>query len=165
MERKQIDDLIDLIYRKLKFHGFVEIDRDVSDEIIAIIKTPRIWTVRYVCPIIKPPSNVSECDSFRDYLRNIRKVVSKRYAKFPWFKEIGILSVILVENPLFDKISKSNISFVDKTGLHVSTFCSMSILNTSDFRVFSQRTWGIYKSIAYFGTIMDILEEFAEANK
>ena len=125
-----------------------------------LIMTERRWMVRYIMALSQVPSDIQDLKGFQVYFETSRKVLSDRFAKFPWFKEIGTYSVMFCNSDLFDKLAGELSSFKDFSGLHINVMLGCCIVDVKRNRMNSDKTWGLYKSGKHFSAVIDSLDSF-----
>ena len=162
-------NLVDLLQRRLIIYGYSVLDQGVSLgedlQCLAILGTARRLMVRRICIICTVPTYVRSYDDMRQYLSNLRRGISKLYARFPWWKEIGSFFVIFCEPLQFEAVRGRAYSFTDKTGLHMNVVLGVSFVDQVSHEFESASSWGMSPSTSKpYGSLVAALAEFREAH-
>jgi hypothetical protein len=140
-------------------HQQIYIDKEISAVIIA---TPRLWATRYICIITDIPKNTENISDANIFFSKLRKKLISKYAKFPFFKELGSFNVVLCEEHIFRMLSKSLSSFVHKTGLHINVMLGIILINKNSFEFVFDSTWGLYYSRKHFKSILKGVKSYCD---
>ncbi len=161
---QQLDNLIDCIAVALSEYGYTE--RETGDLVgvpfVARIVTPRRWMVRYICAISHIPNDVSDVRACKRFLEDTRNCLTKHYARFPWWKELGTYSVLLCGGQLFEDLSEDLGTFKDKTGLHMNVLLGTCFIDIENFRSSADSTWGLFYSGRHFGSIREAVRQWCQ---
>lgn len=125
-----------------------------------IISTPRKYGTRYVCTLFEVPENVTDITSTKKLISNIRHELSKKYAKFPYYKEVGTFIILSCSDKLHKKINSNIKSLIDKTGLHTTIILGVCAINNETKELQAQSTWGLFHSGKHFETITNTIKKW-----
>jgi len=158
--------LVDLVRRRLLDYGYVEVDMgDPDNSLLAVIKTQRRWMVRYVCAVAELPEEIRDLNAALRYFHQLRKNLTKRYARFPWYKELGTFAVLICDNSLFATLLGAMSRFKDVTGLHMNVMLGTVLVSRQSLETRSTSTWGLFHSGRHFGAICATVAEWAETSR
>ena len=156
--------LIDLLTERLMSHGYeaVEGNKDTGrTPDLSVLKTQRRYMMSYVCALVRIPPDVNNIRDLKQLHRKIRTLLAKRYAHFPWFKELGTFTIYVCAPELFERVRNELSQFNDKTGLHVNTMLATWVVSRKTFDAAGQSTWGLFSRAAQtVGVIGAVLAEF-----
>ena len=158
--------LADMIADALTRYGYSERDtiEHERDTAFYFIMTPRKRMVRYLCVVSELPEKVKDQAGCLAYFEYVRSLLFRKYAKFPWFKELGTYSVFVCQNELYDQLSSAN-EFKDRTGLHGNVMLGTCFVETMNFRNSTDSTWGLYYSGEHFGAISEAVRQWCSQRK
>lgn len=156
--------LIDLLTERLMPHGYEtakESEDSGSVPGISVLKTQRRYMTSYVCALVRIPPDINNMRDLKQLHGKVRTLLAKRYARFPWYKELGTFTVFVCAPALFERVRNELAQLNDKTGLHVNTMLATWIVNSETFDAVGQSTWGLLSRAARtVGAIGAALAEF-----
>lgn len=158
--------LVSLLKRRLSDYGYDEVDPgDAPDgSLHAVIKTQRRWMVRYVCAVAEPPHPIRDLEGALAYFHELRKRLTRKYARFPWYKELGTYSVLICDHTLYEALRGAERRFKDATGLHSNVMLGSVFVNRQSLETKGTSTWGLFHSGRHFGAINAAVSEWAESS-
>lgn len=166
---KKFTELSTMLEKSLLKHDYVDSDDNIFDNLPfqKIIKTERKFGVRYLCAVIEIPDNILTDSDFGDFFGLIRNTLTKKYARFPYLKELGTYLVILCDNSVYGNLRDKNKLFIDRTGLHMNTKLGTCIINKDTLDYNNSVTWGLFHSGKHFDSILKTISEWSkkEQNK
>ncbi len=154
--------LIDALAAGLREVGYIEPPREVSVHGIssAVLATPRRGTVRYLCAVFSLPDSCSTAPEARAALNRMRRALSREYARFPYWKELGTFSVLLASPALYDSVPEDLTGFIDRTGAHANTMLGAVLVDPLNRRCVSRVTWGLFVSGTHFQVIEQTVDQW-----
>jgi len=163
----EYDELFKALKESLLAHKFIETEQDLLNDIsfLEIYKTRRIFGCQYLCVVTEVPESIIQINEIQVYFNQVRKALTKKYAKFPYWKELGTYLVILCENDLYKKLQKGNVRFKDLTGFHMNVMLGTCIINKNTFENSSESTWGLFYSGRYYETISNVVSNWCRETK
>lgn len=158
------DTLVDAIATTLGAVGYSRCEKGELDGIpfLARIMTPREWMVRQMCAVLRVPAEVADAPACKEFVEDARRSLTRRYARFPWFKELGTFYVLLCESQLFQELSTSGHQFKDRTGLHMNVLLGTCIVDVENYRFCTHATWGLLYSGKHFRAMEDVVRQWCE---
>jgi hypothetical protein len=130
-----------------------------------LIMTPRRWMVRRVCVVLEAPEQISTVNQTKELFEMIRAYLSERYARFPWYKEIGAYVVMLCSHELYEKLDGHLPQFYDRTGFHTTLMLGSIFVDRDECQSSAEETWVSQKR---FAVIRDVVRawcrQHVEAN-
>ena len=159
--------LVELLKENLSEYRYTEYDEGINNSIhfVAIIKTPRRWLVRYLCAIVEIPDNITNPSLFKQFLSQVRKSLTSKYAKFPWYKELGTFLVFFCEDGLYKKLTGIEGDFKDRTGFHMNVILGTCFINEGTFETSTDSTWGLWYSGKHYRAIRAAVTQWCEVQK
>lgn len=156
--------LIQSLKEKLKQYNYIEHTLGLFDNVdyVAIIATPRRFTTRYICSITNLPEDVSGLSQVNFFFEQIRKSLKNKYAKFPYFKELGTYNIIFCPDRIYKIILEHLEKFVDKNGLHMNVMLGTIFINTNTYEHMYKSTWGLYYSGKHFEEMLKEVNTWCE---
>ncbi|AVP96823.1 hypothetical protein C7S18_06230 [Ahniella affigens] len=156
-------DLVPSLQQALAPFGYVEPLAAISVEGIEgiLLATQRKATVRYLCGVFELPDTF-EVSQARKFIDATRREISKRYAKFPYWKELGTYLVWICDKKQLQHLEKAASEFKDRTGFHVNVMLGAVLAGANGQSVRSERTWGLFESGAHFGAIEKTVRAWSE---
>jgi hypothetical protein len=130
-----------------------------------VIATPRRKLVRYVCVIMIIPDNCRTPEQATKLFEASRRALTKRYARFPWWKELGTYLVWICDTSLFEAMQSKMTYLKDKTGLHMNVMLGMILVDRQNLVSSSESTWGLYYSGKHFGAISATVNEWCKRSR
>jgi putative heme iron utilization protein len=116
--------------------------------------------VRILCVVVELPDNVATVPDFSKYFNSVRNTLTKKYAKFPYWKELGTFSVFLCKDKQYNLLVTEIKKFKDTSGWHMNVMLGTILINT-DKLVFSDcLTWGLFVTGKHFETIKNAVSEW-----
>lgn len=153
------NELTSSLKKSLLKHQYVEVDPEGFGKFnfLKIFKTKTKLGVKILFVVVELPDDVATVPDFSKYFNSVRNALTKKYAKFPYWKDLGTLSVFLCKDKEYN-IFKTEINrFKDKTGLHTNIMLGTILINT-DKLVFSHcLTWGLFETGKHFETIKNTI--------
>lgn len=145
----------------LEQYNYSEIEElQIDNKKTEIISTPRKYGTRYVCTLIEVPQNTTDIKSTKKLISTIRHELSNKYAKFPYFKEVGAFILLSCSDKLYKQINSNIKALIDKTGLHTTIILGVCVLNKETRKFESQSTWGLFHSGKHFETITNTIKKW-----
>jgi len=166
------EDLIDLIAEKLRFHKFTEIHKNIEEEVTiagVIIRPQNIlrafFTGGYgLCIVVEVPEEVRNSNELNEFYVRVRKVINRKYARFPWFKCMYSFMVLLFPHALFETSRGIVKSLKDRSGAHMNIIQGVAIIDKETFEIASDYTW-IPQHKKHFQSLLDAVQEWSEKKK
>ena len=87
--------------------------------------------------------------------------MNKRYARFPYWKEIGLYCVLICSPATYDAIVGDLKSLVHRTGLHTCIVLGVVLVDESRYQCEGSSTWGLFYSGKHFGAIFEAARRWA----
>ncbi len=112
--------------------------------------------------IARVPQGVVDLDAAVAFHNGIRSALSDRFAKFPWWKEIGTFAVLVSEPSLFATVRGHGGRFRDKTGLHMNVMLGTIFIDDATKENTGRETWGLYHSGKHFTAVGTAVAEWCE---
>lgn len=127
--------LVDLLKKRLEESCYTEFNQlTLKDSYpVIIIKTPRRLTVSYICAITQVPDNILDIQGANRFFAEIRKNLTLKYARFPWWKELGTFFVLICNHELFDKLKGLQRHFKHSTGWHINVVAGTCLIDEKTF--------------------------------
>ncbi len=146
-----------------KFKDFDEsIESDVR--IHRIYKTERNLGVRTLCVVLDLPNDISDEKDLYIFFRKIRNSLTKKYAKFPYWKELGIISIILCDNSNYERLKNKINKLKDASGLHMNVMLGTFLVNIEKLEYTETKTWGLVFSGIKHRLIKQTLTDWTNRN-
>lgn len=136
----------DLLVQRLTPHGFARENRppptaDIAETVV--LKTERRRFMRYLCVVVSVPNAVQSADDIGALHSKLRRILSRHYAQFPWYKELGTFAIYLCEPHLFASLRTLPRRTIDKTRFHMNVMLAAWIVNSVTFDSMGKPTWGL----------------------
>ena len=159
--------LVELLKENLYAYRYTEYDEGIINGIhfVAIIKTPRRWLVRHLCAIVEIPDNITNASLFKQFFPQIRKSLTIKYAKFPWWKELGTFLVFFCEDGLYKRLTGIEGGFKDRTGLHMNVILGTCFINKVTLESSIDSTWGLWYSGKHYRAIRAAVTQWCEVQQ
>ena len=160
----EYQDLVDSIRDNLAQYRYTELCEAVSIGGVdgVVVATPRRMMVRYLCGVFVLPDSCGTADQAKETFEVIRTGLTKRYARPPYWKELGTYSVWMCGSRLYDDLKTRFAEFKDKTGLHMNVMLGSVFVEREKFRNSAASTWGLYYSCKHFGAISATVNEWCK---
>ena len=164
---KDFTELLNLIEISLLEHKYDDFDTGSIENLnlLRVFKTKRKLGVRMLCVVAELPDNISSVSDFSNYYHLLRNSLTKKYAKFPYWKELGTYSILLCENEKYDILKTEIKDFKDKTGLHMNVMLGTILINKDKLEFSDCATWGLFMTGKHFTTIKDTITEWIKNKK
>lgn len=145
---------------------FVDFDESIEAGIIVqrIYKTIRKFGVRTLCVVIDLPGDVSDAKDLSLFFHKIRSSLTKKYAKFPYWKELGTFSIILCNNSDYEKLKNEIDKLKDISGLHMNVMLGTFLVNIDKLEYTETKTWGLMFSGDNYIIIKQALTNWVNRN-
>ena len=159
--------LVELLKENLSEYRYTEYDEGIINDIhfVAIIKTPRRWLVRYLCAIVEIPDTITNASLFENFFPQVRKSLTSKYAKFPWWKELGTFLVFFCEDSLYQRLTGIEGDFKDRSGLHMNVILGTCFINNVTFEISTEFTWGLWYSGRHYRAIRAAVAQWCEVQQ
>ncbi len=158
------NNLLKKDYSLLRFVDFDE-KLEENESIERVYKTKRRIGVRTLCAVCDLPENISTVKELNNFFQQIRNSLSKKYVKFPYFKELGTFSVILCNNSNYEHLNKEINKLRDYTGWHMNTMLGAFLVNVDAFEFAETKTWGLITTGSQYELIKQALLSWCSENK
>ncbi len=160
-------DLLNLLEISLIEHKYVDFDNGKVGELsfLRIFKTERKLGVRNLCVVSILPDNVSSISDFSKYFNLVRNTMTKKYAKFPYFKELGTFLIVICPTNIYNELKKEIDSFKDKSGFHMNLILGTVLIDKDNLEYSECLTWGLFISGKHFYTITNTISDWIENKK
>ncbi len=164
----QYEGLVTRLCNSLREYGYTDRDDSALDSVldtvhfVARIMTPRRRLVRYVCAVLEAPEDLRDVDSAKLFLRLLRSTLSRAYARFPWWKELGTYTVLLCERDVYSELAPHVGQFADKTGLHMNVMLGTVLVDREGFQSTGRPTWGLFHSAKHYGAISATVTQWCD---
>jgi hypothetical protein len=109
--------------------------------------------VRYLCGVFLLPDDCKTPTQLKKICGAIRRSLSERYARFPYWKELGTYLVLICGSELFQAMKNQMAEFKDNTGLHVNVMLGIVLVDKDECVCSSESSWGLYYSGKHFDAI------------
>lgn len=145
---------------------FIDFDESIENEmtIHKIYKTERNLGVRTLCVVLDLPNNILDDKDLSIFFRKIRNLLTKKYAKFPYWKELGTFSVILCDNSNYERLKNKIDKMKDISGLHMNVMLGTFLVNIDKLEYSQTKTWGLVFSGVKHKLINQALKEWTKNN-
>jgi hypothetical protein len=158
-----------LVQKRISEYGYKEVhDIPISsnwgDLPAKIVSTPRRWSVRYLCVLVEAPGQVVDLESARSLHRQMRVSISQRFAKFPYWKEIGTYSIVLCGHKLFETVRDHVRDFRDRTGFHTNVMLGTCFIDSETKENTANATWGLFYSGKHYGALRSAVAQWCEVS-
>jgi len=160
-------DLVDSVRDSLAQYQYTEPCDILSIEGVegVVLATRRRLTVRYLCGVFCLPEGFDTVGQAKTLFGAIRNGFTKRYARFPYWKELGTYLVWICSSGLFDDAQGRMGHFKDKTGLHMNVMLGMVLVDREKFTTSTDCTWGLAYSGKHFRAIGAAVSEWCERQR
>lgn len=157
-------DLVDSIRDNLTQYGYTEPCETLSIEGVdgVVLTTPRRWMVRYLCGVFALPDGYDTAEQAKKVFDAIRRNLTKRYVRFPYWKELGTYLVWICRSELFDGMQGRMAEFIDQTGFHMNVMLGTVLIDREKFISSAESTWGLIYSGKHFGAISATVNEWCK---
>ena len=145
---------------------FVDFDESIETGINVqrIYKTKRIFGVRTLCVVLDLPSDISDAKDLSIFFRKIRNSLTKKYAKFPYWKELGTFSIILCDNSNYERLKNKIDKLKDISGFHMNVMLGTFLVNIDKLEYSETKTWGLIFSGERYKLIQQALTNWTNRN-
>ena len=149
------EDLIDSLRDNLTQYGYTEPAEALSIEDVegVVLATPRRWTVRYVCGVFALPDSYHTPERAKNLFDSIRRSLTERYARIPYWKELGTYLVWICRGELLDGMQAKMAELQDKTGFHRNVMLGTVLVDREKLVASAECTWGLFYSGKHFAAI------------
>jgi hypothetical protein len=130
-----------------------------------VLAAPRRMMVRYLCGVFDLPEGCDTRDEARVFFETLRRSLTARYARFPYWKALGTYVVFTCGSRLFDAIERTTTKFSDRTGLHMNVMLGTVFLDREEFLSSAESTWGLFYSGRHFGAISATVNEWCKRRR
>lgn len=156
--------LIEQLQEYLGDHSYTEYEETDAPDIgtMHLIMTPRRWAVRYICVVLDIPEQVSTVNQSKELFERIRSYLGKRYAHFPYWKELGTFVVLLCSHQLYEKLDGHMSQFYDQTGWHSNVMLGTVFVDREQLKSSAEVTWGLHYSGKHFTDIRRVVREWCK---
>jgi hypothetical protein len=159
-------DLVGSIRDNLAQYRYTEpletLSVDGADGIVLATPRRRILMVRYLCGVLAVPDGYDTPEQARNLFETIRSQLTRKYARFPYWKELGTYLVLLSSNKLFLALQDRTGKFKDKTGFHMNVMLGTIFINRENYVNSAEATWGLFYSGRHFGAIAATVNEWCK---
>jgi len=147
--------------------NFIDFDEclDEIENLKRVYKTKRKLGVRTLCAVYELPENITTYNDLNNFFRQIRNTLTKKYAKFPYFKELGTFSIILCDNSKYENFNKEIKKLKDSTGLHMNTMLGTFLVNVDELVFTETKVWGLISTGKQYELIKQTLLSWISVNK
>lgn len=157
-------DLVHSLRDNLAQYRYTEPSVAVSFDGIdgVLLATPRRMMVRYVCGIFDLPDDCRTPAQARTLFTAVRGGLTERYARFPYWKELGTYLVWTCGSELFDRLHGEVGQFTDRTGLHINVMLGTVLVDRQTSVSSAESTWGLFYSGKHFGAISATVNDWCQ---
>lgn len=143
-------------------HKFVAFDEASETEIKIqrIYKTKRKLGTRILCIVLDLPDTINNSKDLLLYFKKLRNSMTKKYANFPYWKELGTYSIILCDNTKYERFKNEIKHFRDFSGLHMNVMLGTFLVNHEKPEYVATKTWGLIFSGDKYGQINQALNNW-----
>ncbi len=161
---ERTSELVEILQDRLKEYGYTKLEAGETGEIpfVAVLSTTRRRMVRYLCVVAAIPSSVADCEGLTRFSEQIRRALAARYARFPYWKELGTYTVLLCGKAQYEEFRHAITGLKDRTGFHVNAMLGTCLVDVDDGRSTGEPTWGLYYSGKHYGAIRAAISEWCE---
>lgn len=147
--------------------NFIDFDEciDEIENLKQVYKTKRKFGVRTLCAVYDLPKDITTYNDLNNFFRQIRNTLTKKYAKFPYFKELGTFSIILCDNSKYENLNKEIKKLKDNTGLHMNTMLGTFLVDVEEFVFTETKTFGLITTGKQYKRIKQTLLNWISMNK
>ncbi len=145
---------------------FVDSDESIETgiDVQRIYKTERKNGVRTLCVVLDLPNDISDAKDLSIFFRKIRNSLTKKYAKFPYWKELGTFSIILCDNSNYERLKDKVYKLKDTSGLHMNVMLGTFLVNIDKIEYSETKTWGLIFSGDKYKLIKQALTNWTDRN-
>jgi hypothetical protein len=166
-ENMDQQDLINSIRDNLGQYRYTEPLETLSIKGVdgVLLATPRRMMVRYLCGVFALPDSCNTPEQAKKLFDAVRIDLTKHYARFPYWKELGTYLVWICGSELFDGMQGKMTQFKDKTGLHMNVMLGTVLVDREKFMSSAESTWGLFYSGKHFGAISATANEWCKRQR
>ncbi len=157
-------DLVDSIRDNLAQYAYTEPCETLSIKGVDgfVIATPRRMMVRYLCAVFALPDAWDTPEEARQLFEAIRGSLREKYARFPYWNELGTYLVWICGSKLFDGMQNKMAQFKDKTGLQMNVMLGTVLVDQQKLMSSAESSWGLFYSGKHFGSISATVNEWCK---
>ena len=147
--------------------NFIDFDEclDETENLKRVYKTKRKLGVKTLCAVYDLPEGISTYDDLNNFFRQVRNSLTKKYAKFPYWKELGTFSIIFCDNYKYENLNNEVKKLKDSTGVHMNTMLGTFLVNVDEFEFTETKTWGLISTGKQYELIKQALLNWISLNK
>lgn len=155
-----------LLTRDISNNKFIDFDEPTEreDRVHRIYKTERKLGVRTLCVVLDLPNDISEYKDLSMFFRKTRNSLTKKYAKFPYWKELGTFSIILCDNSNYTRLKNKINKLKDISGFHMNVMLGTFLVNIEKLEYSETKTWGLIFSGVKHRLIKQALTDWINRN-
>jgi hypothetical protein len=157
--------LIQSLETNLLEYGYTEapVALDIDGVHAKVLATPRRQLVRYTCCVLDLPHKYVNPTQAQELFRNVRRRLTKEYARFPFYKEVCTYMVWICSEDLYKCARDRELRLYDRTGLHMTVMLGTVVVNRKTSDKVAQSTWGLYFSGKHFGAITATVNDWCKS--
>ena len=157
-------DLNDSLRDNLAQYRYTEPCETLSIEGVdgVVLATPRRIMVRYLCGVFALSDGCVTPEQAKKLFDAMRRGLTKKYAQFPYWKELGTYLVWMCRSELFDGMQGRVAEFKDKTGLHMNVMLGTVLVDREQFISSAESTWALFSSGKHFAAISATVNEWCK---
>ena len=129
------------------------------------IMTPRRWMTRYVCAVLEVQDTIANVAQAKVLHERIRSYLFEKYARFPWWKELGTFAVLICSHELYEKAATSPEVFHDTSGLHGNIMLGTVFIDKDKYECYSSETWGLWYSGRHIIDIKRVVRSWCKQSR
>ncbi len=147
--------------------NFIDFDEriDEIENLKRVYKTKRKLGVRTLCAVYDLSEDITTYIDLNNVRSQIRNSLTKKYAKFPYWKELGTFSIILCDNSKYENLNKEIEKLKDGSGFHINTMLGAFLVNVDEFVFTETKTWGLISTGKQYELIKQTLLNWINVNK
>lgn len=160
-------DLIKSLQDNLFMYNYTElpVETCINGEKGILIMTPRCKTIRYILGVFDLCINYKNTNQINHLLESIRKALSKKYAKFPYYKELQTFLVFVCSSVFFESLIENYTQLNDSHGFHSNVILGTILIDRDNFFWTANPTWGLNIAGKHFSAICVTVHEWCKKNR
>ncbi len=147
--------------------NFIDFDERINEieNLKRVYKTKRKLGVRTLCAVYDLSDDMTIYSDLNNVFRQIRNSLTKKYAKFPYWKELGTFSIILCDKLKYEILNKEIRKLKDSSGFHMNTMLGTFLVDVDEFVFTETKTWGLISTGKQYELIKQTLLNWISVNK
>ena len=153
---RQVASLVDRLAKELRDFQYAPAPMPLpaAPDLRALLVTPRRLGVRLACTVLHlPPTG-----TLRSITTATRKALVRKYARFPWYKELGTFHVVLCRRDVFDAAASQAARVPHRTGLHTNVSLGLVLVEQDGTRIKAAKAWGLIGAGKHYEAIRNAVQ-------